>query len=202
MSITARLAFHFDLYFECKRETWLFILLSSCLSLSDCAVLQKMDLETYESDLADYSLQDSPFYEASRPMVFDLSMSGINSLMAADVASGSGKNAFMLKMSTSNHATTVNAMPSNYTTTSTNGQNGHRSNGETQSMRFDMSHRHGIIGIPNGNNSNRVAPIPLELTANTSSNAANGSEPTKKKRKCVSFLPNYVQVSINITSSY
>lgn len=163
--------------------------------LSDCAVLQKMDLETYESDLADYSLQDSPFYEASRPMVFDLSMSAINSLMAADVASGSGKNAFMLKMSTTNHATHTNGMSSIYTTSATNAPNGHRSNGETQSMRFDMSHRHGIIGIPNGNNSNRVAPVPLELTANTSTNTANGPEPSKKKRKCVSFLPNYVQVS-------
>lgn len=163
--------------------------------MSDSAVLQKMDLETYESDLADYSLQDSPFYEASHPMVFDLSMSAINSLMAADVASNTGKNALMSKMSTTNHSMNANAMPNNYTTTSTNGQNGHRSNGDTQSMRFDMSHRHGQIGIPNGNNCNRVAPVPLELNANTSTNTPNGTEPTKKKRKCVSFLPNYVQVS-------
>lgn len=163
-----------------------------------------MDLETYESDLADYSLQDSPFYEASRPMIFDLSMSAVNSLMAANVASGSGKNALMLKVATTGPAMDGNSMPTNYSTSSSNGRNEHRSNDAKTSMRFDMSHRHGMVGIPNGNNNNRIAPVPLELTANASGSSllssslssmtAAGPEPTKKKRKCVSFLPNYVQV--------
>lgn len=159
-----------------------------------------MDLETYESDLADYSLQDSPFYEASRPMIFDLSMSAINSLMAANVASGSGKNALMLKVSTANHATDTTSMPTNYSTSSTSGRNEHGTD-NIASMRFDMSHRNGIIGVPCANNSNRVAPAPLDISANASATSsaamtANGSEQTKKKRKCVSFLPNYVQVSV------
>lgn len=179
-----------------KHTIHLYIFLFFLLSIHRLLpVHQNMDLETYESDLADYSLQDSPFYEASRPMIFDLSMSAVNSLMATNVASGSGKGTLMLKVSTTSHAADTNSMSTNYATSSTNGRN------ETTSMRFDMSHRHGIIGIPNGNNSHRTAPVPLELTANTSSTLsapmpANGPEPTKKKRKCVSFLPNYVQVNI------
>lgn len=166
-----------------------------------------MDLETYESDLADYSLQDSPFYEASHPMIFDLSMSAVNSLMATNVASGSGKGALMLKQSSSSssstsHATDAIGMPTNYSTSSsTNGRN------ETTSMRFEMSHRPNMIGRPSGNKGVRIAPVPLELIANTSASlttpmSTNGQmEPTKKKRKCVSFLPNYVQVNIYSISS-
>lgn len=154
-----------------------------------------MDLETYESDLADYSLQDSPFYEASRPMIFDLSMSAVNNLMASTVASGSGKGALMLKTSTTSIASNANDQAHNYSTPSSNERN------EAQSMRYDLVHRSGMIGIPIGNKGNRVAPEPLELTANTSGSmgtpmSTNGPEPTKKKRKCVSFLPNYVQVNM------
>lgn len=125
-----------------------------------------MDLETYESQIADYSLQDSPFYEASTPMVFDLSISAMNSLMAANgcVASHSGMGgAGAGDAATSNGLT----MPSLQT---------------------------GLL------KRSKMMPNPINLSVNNmmrddpANGNANGATGMKKKRKCVTFLPNYVQV--------
>lgn len=117
-----------------------------------------MDLENYESDLADLTLQDSPFYEATTPMIFDLSMSAANGLNAtgATVSGGklSGKGA-------------SNSMDmTNNGTHSRNGNNGH-----VNVLRLDNVPGYGYA-----------------------SSYDNGP-PKKKNRKCVSFLPNYIQVS-------
>lgn len=175
------------------------------LSLFRSPVPQKMDLETYESDLADYSLQDSPFYEASHPMFFDLSMAAVNNLMNGNAASGSGKNARIGKGSTTNHVTNINAMPANYSMSSATNSNG-RSTDKPTAMRFDASlNRHNATGAPYRNGGQRNAPTPLELTVSSTEIRpmdADGPQPTKKKRKCVTFLPNYVQVILYFTMSH
>lgn len=131
-----------------------------------------MDLETYESQIADYSLQDSPFYEPSTPTVFDLSIAAMNSLMAANgcVASHSG-------MAGAGGAASSNGLT-------------------MPSMETGLLKR------------TKMMPNPINLSANNmmrggcgADGSAGGASGMKKKRKCVSFLPNYVQVTLHSFSA-
>lgn len=139
----------------------------------------EMDLESYEADLADLTLQDSPFYEAATPMIFDLSMSTVNSMlmtgasMAHNGGKSMGKGAANMIENNNGHV---------------NGNHGshiinHHQDGATAGG--------GGIGANSGGNMvNNAGGVHGGYTA-----AFDSEPPRKKNRKCVSFLPNYVQVS-------
>lgn len=144
-----------------------------------------MELEIYEAELADYSLQDSPFYEADTPIIFDYSMSAqTNLISAANLAAKNG-----LKLA---HSTIFQQNGCDQTGNSFIGSDGiscgsGSSGGSLNSFNV-MSN--GIENGCNGTNSTNNASGIL------GSGLASGSGSGKKKnRKCVSFLPNYVQVS-------
>lgn len=148
-----------------------------------------MDLESYEADLADLTLQDSPFYEAATPMIFDLSMSTINNMLmtGASMAHNGGK---------SMGKGTANMIENN--NVHNNGNNGNNGN-----HMHNVSH-HQDGASAGGAGAGGVAGCG---SVGSNENGAYGgyasvfdSEPPRKKnRKCVSFLPNYVQVSTTNT---
>lgn len=117
-----------------------------------------MDLENYESDLADLTLQDSPFYEAATPMIFDLSMSAASGLNVTGVTVSGGK------LSGKGASSSMNMISNNMV--EHNGINGH-----VNVLQLGNVPAYGYV-----------------------SSYDNGP-PKKKNRKCVSFLPNYIQVS-------
>lgn len=120
----------------------------------------EMDLENYESDLADLTLQDSPFYEASTPMIFDLSMSSTNGAMLTGVTVTGGKLS-------GKGASTSSSMAHH---------------GDNQQNNNTLANP---INLPNCNDAGNYGYTPMY----------NNGPPKKKNRKCVSFLPNYIQVS-------
>lgn len=138
-----------------------------------------MDLESYEADLADLTLQDSPFYEAATPMIFDLSMSTVNSMLmtGASMAHNGGKS--MGKGA-------ANMIENN---------NVHV-NGNHGSHIINHHHDGAITAGGGGIGANSGGSIVHNGGGvHGGYNSAFDSEPPKKKnRKCVSFLPNYVQV--------
>lgn len=142
-----------------------------------------MDLENYEADLADYSLQDSPFYEANTPMIFDLSVSAVNSILGAH--SGKGKSVMMLK-STINESASVTDGPHYNNNNNNNALNGSAYNGNSSNG----------IGTINHMNNNSSGNINEAVSNADNLMSASRGTANKKKRKCVTFLPNYVQVFI------
>lgn len=163
------------------------------LSLSHPNSWLEMEFETYESELADYSLQDSPFYEANPPIIFDLSVTatagtiaGSGSTSMVDDIVLSKKSSITSIMATKSHSSLKTSFAddkSNESATSNNNSNA----GSVTSDSDQSSKRH-HRDIADG-----LYPI-LSVNLNTSSHTDNDNPQPKKKRKCVSFLPNYVQV--------
>lgn len=116
-----------------------------------------LEIENYEADLADFQLQDSPFYEApTTAFVFDSSMTSLNRLSFSGPTSVSAG-----KLS-----------------------------GKGAANMAENSGTRGIIGASS------VHENTLELSSSFGFTSKFDEPPKKKNRKCVRFLPNYVQVSI------
>lgn len=154
-----------------------------------------MEFETYESELADYSLQDSPFYEASTPIIFNLSTtSAAANLIArngatsmADALNLSSKKSSMLMSAKCQTFKYERDRFSDCTSSSSNDEQFHKHNGNNN-----------LSSIKNCEQSNGIYSKVENIDLNDSNSINNGNNPTKKKRKCVTFLPNYVQVNIFI----
>lgn len=147
-----------------------------------------MELEIYESELADYSLQDSPFYEANTPIIFGLTaaqnlFASTNTATMVDALNLSSKKSSMMM------STKCQSLKLAYECTA-NGSDGigktnvglqfNNSSESPSKKRCDSTDRFYLTKT-------------MDLDANATETAMN--QQPKKKRKCVSFLPNYVQVS-------
>lgn len=140
-----------------------------------------MEFETYESELADYSLQDSPFYEASTPIIFNLTSTSAGS--GVFVTNGTTSMADPLNLSSKKSASV-----------------------KCQSYKFERMSNHSDDGTTyklNGNNNSSLNKnceyadgIYPKEGIDLHTNSGNGNTQIKKKRKCVTFLPNDVQVSV------
>lgn len=137
----------------------------------------------YEATLADYSLQDSPFYEANTPIFFNLSST------SAAIAYSATRSA---AMTDALNLTAKKMMRDGSCRTSTDG--GDHSNESLKMTAADGGDRK-PFGMANGlfsaDSMNGTATAATAATHNADINGA----PAKKKRKCVTFLPSYVQVS-------
>lgn len=137
-----------------------------------------MDLENYEAELADYSLQDSAFYESAEPINFNIA--AINSVVAAVTSSS------LFKLTNSSKMEQLHPM---------NGAINGNSNNENTIDGGRVTIKKEIIkdydDLAQGNDESNSGIY----NWNSSKTAINGCDPQiKKKKKCVSFLPRYVQV--------
>lgn len=152
-----------------------------------------MEFETYESELADYSLQDSPFYEACTPIIFNLSTTSAaanlivpnRAASMADALNLSSKKSSMLMSAKCQSFKYERDRYSDCTSSSSNDEqfNKHNGNNNLSSIK-NCEHSNGIY--------TKVEHIDLN-----DSNSINNGNSLKKKRKCVTFLPNCVQVNIH-----
>lgn len=198
-----------------------FRLFPSLLFFSHACSLLEMEFETYESELADYSLQDSPFYEANTPIIFGLT--------------ASTQNIFASNNSTS-MVDALNLSPKKFTTSSSIMMSSAATKCQSlNKLAFERSTNTNLIGKCNNNdgpisinngdaigssskkrsademadrfyslkntdlvtNNTTVGVIAVAAAAANATAVTTNTETnmqTKKKRKCVSFLPNYVQV--------
>lgn len=156
-----------------------------------------MEFEIYESELADYSLQDSPFYEANTSIIFGLTA-------AASQAGVYGSNHHHSTASMVD-ALNLTAKKSSMKMISTKCQQQQQS---LKSLAFERTPINGL-GLSKLNNDSIgdgvlskksrsetmadrfYADKRIDVDRNGCNNDHN--QP-KKKRKCVSFLPNLVQV--------
>lgn len=138
----------------------------------------------YEAQLADYSLQDSPFYEANTPIFFNLSTT------SAAIAYSATRSA---AMTDALNLTAKKMMREAGGRAPIDGAD--HSNESLKAMTAD-----GVDIKPFGMASGLfAADNRMHGGASAATPAAHGTDvngaPAKKKRKCVTFLPNYVQVS-------
>lgn len=151
-----------------------------------------MEFETYESELADYSLQDSPFYEATTPIIFDLS---VTSTANAITVNGSTSTADNILLSKKSSISSIMATKSQLLKTSFE-----RKMIDDRSNESASSNAHsGLYGGDGDLSLKKHCDIvdglyPIGCVNLITHDNTDNSQP-KKKRKCVSFLPNYVQVS-------
>lgn len=143
-----------------------------------------MEFEIYESELADYSLQDSPFYEASTPIIFGLTAT---------------QNLFATTHSASMDALNLSSKKSSIMMST---------KFQPHKLAFERTTNGGHIGkmSDSRSNINDFADTPLKKSSETADRfysiktADLDRNATKintqpKKKKCVSFLPNFVQVN-------
>lgn len=149
-----------------------------------------MEFETYESELADYSLQDSPFYEASTPIIFNLSSTSAGSSVIVTNGSSSMADALNLTSKKSSMLMTAKCQTFKFDRLSNSDRfSDHGQSNDEQT--FNNKGNNNSSSMKNCENADGIFPkdsIDLD-------NSGNGNTQTKKKRKCVTFLPNYVQVS-------
>lgn len=141
-----------------------------------------MELEIYESELADYSLQDSPFYEANTPIIFGLTASSSifasnNSAAMVDALNLSAKKSSIMM------SAKCQSIKLAFECSSSNGSDGHTNITNTT----DLS--------PKKRCSESTERFYSTTTTDLDRNATDSNMHPKKKRKCVSFLPNLVQVN-------
>lgn len=156
-----------------------------------------MEFETYESELADYSLQDSPFYEASTPIIFDLTTT---STVGTFVSNRTTSMADALNLSSKKKASSImmSTLCQSLKLELENSANNERSNENAAINRSNQiikhNHLHGNLTI----NHKHFTGHTDALYSTENMNFGNTNSDTKKKRKCVTFLPNYVQVIIKL----
>lgn len=145
--------------------------------------LLEMEFEIYESELADYSLQDSPFYEANTPIIFGSSAQSIfasnNSASMVDALNlSSKKSSIMMSAKCQSHKLGA------YERTTNGNAIGKTIDGIDAPDTPSKKHR-----------SESTERFYSTKNADLDTNATENNIQPKKKRKCVSFLPtNYVQV--------
>lgn len=159
-----------------------------------------MEFEIYESELADYSLQDSPFYEANTPIIFGLTTSSQTS------AYGSNHHRHHHHHSTASKVDGLNLMSkkSSMKMMSTKCQQQQ----SLKSLAFERSPTNGIGSTKTIDAGNSIISkksrsetmtdrLYAEKRVDVDRNGCNSDNvQPKKKRKCVSFLPNFVQVRV------
>lgn len=149
-----------------------------------------MEFEIYESELADYSLQDSPFYEANTPIIFGLTTTSQTSAYGSnyhrstvsmvDALNLTSKKSSMKMMSTKSQQ--QQSLKSAFERAPTNGIGLTKTNDSSDAVLSKKSRSETM--------SDRLyADKCIDMDRNNGDNLQ-----PKKKRKCVSFLPNYVQV--------
>lgn len=162
-------------------------------------VLLEMEFEIYESELADYSLQDSPFYEASTSIIFGIT----TTTTSQTTVYGSNHHHSAASMV---DALNLTAKKSALKMMSTKCQQQQHS---LKSLAFERSPSNGI-GLSKTNDDAGDTILSKKSRGETIANRHYGDKrmdtdrdgcnsdnmQPKKKRKCVSFLPNYVQVRI------
>lgn len=160
-------------------------------------VVLEMEMEIYESELADYSLQDSPFYEANTPIIFGLTTASQTS------AYGSNQHHHHHSIASKVDGLNLTLKKSSMKMMSTKCQ---QQQSSLKSLAFERSPTNGI-GLAKTIDANdsviskksRSETMAERLYADKCMDADRNScssdhvQP-KKKRKCVSFLPNFVQV--------
>lgn len=155
-----------------------------------------MEFEIYESELADYSLQDSPFYEASTPIIFDLTTTPtIASVFAAnnptsmvDAINLSAKKSSMMM------STKCQSLKLAFERTTNASAIGKGS--DTQ------SNLNNLIDTSSKKRCDTANRFYSDKGADLDTNTTDSNMQPKKKRKCVSFLPNYVQVNFIYISNF
>lgn len=154
-----------------------------------------MELEIYEAELADYSLQDSPFYEADTPIIFDYSMSAQRNIAAGSLG---GKNHFKLS------SLSASFKQNPFERIAGSGGGGFSGSDSMDSGSSRNSFNAAANSIEDAGHATDNEIINGYLAgggvASNSSGGCNGGVlvnggSKKKNRKCVTFLPNYVQVS-------
>lgn len=137
----------------------------------------------YEAQLADYSLQDSPFYEANTPVFFNLSFSSAAEHSENRTSNMIGALNLASKRALSPIASSTSLPSGKMRLPTTAGANGDRGNASFKQL------------IDGDIDTRKQFNITSNLCSTESINGAtNIGAPSKKKRKCVTFLPNYVQV--------
>lgn len=144
-----------------------------------------MEFEIYESELADYSLQDSPFYEANTPIIFGSTQSILASNNSASMVDAlnlsSKKSSIMMSTKCQSHKLA-------YERTANGNANGKRIDGHS-------NHINDTPDTPSKRRNETAERFYSMKHTDLDINAETNIQ-TKKKRKCVSFLPtNYVQVN-------
>lgn len=154
----------------------------------------------YEAQLADYSLQDSPFYEASAPIIFDLSAT------SAHAYSTNRSAPTMTDALNLTSKRTSSLMMSSLCQIIRSGSAADTNIDERDNVA-DLSNNKSIKATGDGNDIKAFGINSSLYTSDSDMNRAlnNGNingAPAKKKRKCVTFLPNYVQVIFVLQPTY
>lgn len=152
--------------------------------------LLEMEFENYESELADYSLQDSPFYEANTPIIFGLTTNSTSVFASNRTTYMVDAMNLSAKKSSIMMSTKCQSLKSAFERTT---------NGTAIGKSID-SHSN-INDASNSPSKKRCDTNDRFFTDKNIDLHRNGTESSlqpKKKRKCVSFLPNYVQVTVYV----
>lgn len=158
-----------------------------------------MEFEIYESELADYSLQDSPFYEASTPIIF-----GLTTASQASAYGSHHHHHHHHSIASKVDGLNLTTKKSSLKMMSTKCQQQQT----LKSLAFERSSTNGIglaktidandSAISKKSRSDTMADrLYADKRMDADRNGCNGDNvQPKKKRKCVSFLPNFVQVRV------
>lgn len=157
--------------------------------------LPEMEFETYESELADYSLQDSPFYESSTPIIFGLTATpGVfasnHTASMVDALNLSAKKSSSMMMSAKCQSLKLAF------------ERATNSNGIGKCSDSPITNINDAINI----SSKKLFEANDRFFSNKSidpdrSATEDTMQPKKKRRKCVTFLPNCVEVNFKYIRS-
>lgn len=142
-----------------------------------------MEFEIYESELADYSLQDSPFYEANTPIIFGLTTNSTSVFASNRSASMVDALNLSAKKTSMMMSTKCQSLKSAF-------------NGNTIGKSIEAQlNINDATSTPSKKRTETMDRFFNEKRMDVDKNGTDSNLQPKKKRKCVSFLPNYVQVS-------
>lgn len=148
-----------------------------------------MEFEIYESELADYSLQDSPFYEANTPIIF-----GLTSTQSIFATNNSASMVDALNLSSKKSSIMMSAKCQSHKLSYERTINGNAIGKGIDGQTY-INDAPDTPSKKRGETAERFYSI--KNNADLDTNATENNIQPKKKRKCVSFLPtNYVQVNI------
>lgn len=139
-----------------------------------------LEIENYEADLVDFQLQDSPFYESPNPaFIFDTAMQSFNRLTGGSAPSPVSAGKLSGKAAGQMNGNDYGG------TRGTNNNNNNNNNENINNNRNEFGN--GSNNYNDDNVAQDLSPFRFSKTFD--------DPPKKKNRKCVSFLPNLVEVS-------
>lgn len=147
----------------------------------------EMEFEIYESELADYSLQDSPFYESSTPIIFGLTANPTIAGVFASNNSASMVDALNLSSKKSSIMMSAKCQSLKLAFERTSNSNGIGKCNDSRGNINDSTN--------DSPTKKHFATDDRFFSTKTMHLNRSATDQSKKERKRVSFLPNCVEVS-------